>query len=67
MILEKKGTTITDYGEDWNGLKMTILKVLASVFKIYFFIYMFYNFLQGATLAKFKTFSRGDAEPLEIM
>ena len=29
MIVEQKGTRMAEDGEDWNGLKMTILKSLA--------------------------------------
>ena len=29
MILKQKGTRMAEDGEDWNGLKMTILKSLA--------------------------------------
>ena len=32
VILEQKGTRIDEDGEDWNGLEMMILKILANFF-----------------------------------
>ena len=32
LILKQKGTRMTEDGEDWNGLEMTILKSLAIFF-----------------------------------
>ena len=34
VILKQKGAKMTEDGEDWNGLEMTILKSLANFFKI---------------------------------
>ena len=35
VILKQKGTRMAEDGEDWNGLKMTILKSLANFFKMH--------------------------------
>ena len=35
LILKQKGTRMAEDGEDWNGLKMTILKSLANFFSKY--------------------------------
>ena len=35
VILKQKGTRMTENGEDWNGLEMTILKSSTNVFKIH--------------------------------
>ena len=35
VILKQKGTRMAEDGEDWNGLKMMILKSLANFFKIH--------------------------------
>ena len=35
VILEQKGTRMTEDCKDWNGLEMTILKSLANYFKIH--------------------------------
>ena len=35
VILKQKGTRMAEDGEDWNGLKMTILNSLASPFKMH--------------------------------
>ena len=33
VILKQKGTRMAEDGEDWNGLEMMILKILADFFK----------------------------------
>ena len=32
VILKQKGTRMAEDGKDWNGLEMTILKILANLF-----------------------------------
>ena len=34
VILKQEGTRMDEDGEDWNGLKMTILKSLPIFFKM---------------------------------